>query len=259
MGLLDGRLVLIAGVGADLGAALARVFAAEGASLLLAARSEPTIRELARELEASGRRCLWQCCDITDGEECRKLVARSEGDLGGLDVLVNNAVWPHGEGPLAQAKLDDWRKAMEVNFLGPLTLTQVALPALRRSRAARIVMVSSIAARESQAGTGAYAASKAALHSATRTLARELGPDGIRVNALVPGWILGPTAEEVLRRWGEAEGASADAMHARQAQRTALGYLPDAREIARVALFLASDLSASVTGHLLDANAGQWM
>jgi NAD(P)-dependent dehydrogenase (short-subunit alcohol dehydrogenase family) len=247
MGLLQDRVAVLAGVGVDLGTALARVFAAEGADLVLAARSEETIRALADEIEGTGRRCLWQRTDITDPEACRSLVARTESELGGLDILVNNAVWPHGDGPLADADLDDWRQAMEVNFLGALTMTQAAIPALRRREAARIIMVSTIASREHYPAAGPYASSKAALNAVTKTLAKELGPDGIRVNAVVPGWI-----------WG-AEGVSLDEMRVRYEQQTALHYLPDAEEVARVAVFLASQLSNPVTGHLLDANAGQWM
>jgi NAD(P)-dependent dehydrogenase (short-subunit alcohol dehydrogenase family) len=259
MGLLQDRVAVLAGVGVDLGTALARVFAAEGADLVLAARSEETIRALADEIEGTGRRCLWQRTDITDPEACRSLVARTESELGGLDILVNNAVWPHGDGPLADADLDDWRQAMEVNFLGALTMTQAAIPALRRREAARIIMVSTIASREHYPAAGPYASSKAALNAVTKTLAKELGPDGIRVNAVVPGWIWGPTAQGVLSAWGEAEGVSLDEMRVRYEQQTALHYLPDAEEVARVAVFLASQLSNPVTGHLLDANAGQWM
>ena len=259
MGLLNDRVALLAGVGIDLGSALARVFAAEGAHLVLAARSEDTIRALAGEIEGMGRKCVWQCTDITDAVACESLVARAEAELGGLDILVNNAVWPHGEGLLADANLEDWRTAMDVNFLGPLTMTQAAIPALRRREAARIIMVSTIGSSEIHPGAGPYASSKAALNSVTKTLARELGPDGIRVNALVPGWIWGPTAEGVLRRFGEAEGVSLEDMRTRYEEGTALGYLPEAPEIAKVAVFLASELSNPVTGHLLDANAGQWM
>lgn len=259
MGLLDDKVALLAGVGVDLGSALARAFAAEGAHLVLAARSEDTIRALAGEIEATGRKCITQSTDITDRDACESLIARAGSELGGLDILVNNAVWPHGEGALADANLEDWRTAMEVNFLGALSMTQAAIPALRQSQAARIIMVSSIGSREIMPGAGPYASSKAALNSVTKTLARELGPDGIRVNGLVPGWIWGPTAEGVLTRFGEAEGKSLEEMKARYEQGTALGYLPEAGEIARVAVFLASELSNPVTGHLLDANAGQWM
>ena len=259
MGLLDDKVALIAGVGVDLGSALARAFAAEGAQLVLAARSEDTIRALASEIEGMGRKCITQSTDITDGDACKSLIARAGSELGGLDILVNNAVWPHGEGALADANLEDWRTAMEVNFLGALSMTQAAIPALRQSQAARIIMVSSIGSREIMPGAGPYASSKAALNSVTKTLARELGPDGIRVNGLVPGWIWGPTAEGVLTRFGEAEGKSLEEMKAQYEQGTALGYLPAAGEIARVAVFLASELSNPVTGHLLDANAGQWM
>ena len=138
MGLLNHRIALIAGVGKDLGSALARVFAAEGADLVLGARSEDTIRELASEIEGMGRKCLWQSTDITDAEACRALVQRAESELGGLDIVVNNAVWPHGEGALADANLEDWRTAMEVNFLGPVTMTQAAIPALYEEQIARI-------------------------------------------------------------------------------------------------------------------------
>ena len=259
MGLLKDRVAVLAGVGVDLGSALARVFAAEGAHLVLAARSEETIRSLAGEIEGMGRKCIWQSTDITDAGACSSLVSRVESELGHLDILVNNAVWPHGEGPLADANLEDWRTAMEVNFLGALTMTQAAIPALRKSEAARIIMVSTVGSREIMPGAGPYASSKAALNSVTKTLARELGPDGIRVNALVPGWIWGPTAQSVLTRFGEMQGKSLEEMKTEYEQGTALRYLPAAQEIARVAVFLASELSNPVTGHLLDANAGQWM
>jgi NAD(P)-dependent dehydrogenase (short-subunit alcohol dehydrogenase family) len=259
MGLLKDRVALIAGVGIDLGTAIARVFAEEGADLVLAARSEDTIRALADEIEGMGRKCVWQRADITDVEACKSLVARAESEFGGLDILVNNAVWPHGDGPLADADLEDWRTAMDVNFMGALTMTQAAIPALRRREAARIIMVSTIASRALYPTAGPYSSSKAALNAVTKTLAKELGPDGIRVNAVVPGWIWGPTAQGVLKKWGEAEGATLDEMRVRYEQQTALHYLPEAEEVAKVAVFLASELSNPVTGHLLDANAGQWM
>ena len=259
MGLLKDRVALIAGVGIDLGTALARVFAEEGADLVLAARSEDTIRALADEIQGMGRKCVWQCADITDVEACKSLVARAESEFGGLDILVNNAVWPHGDGPLADADLENWRTAMDVNFMGALTMTQAAIPALRRREAGRIIMISTIASREFYPTAGPYSSSKAALNSVTKTLAKELGPDGIRVNAVVPGWIWGPTAQGVLKKWGEAEGVTLDEMRVRYEQQTALHYLPEADEVAKVALFLASELSNPVTGHLLDANAGQWM
>ncbi|MCP4906176.1 MAG: SDR family oxidoreductase [bacterium] len=259
MGLLKDRVAVLAGVGVDLGTALARVFAAEGAQLVLAARSEDTIRDLASEIVDMGQKCIWQCTDITEADACKALVERTESEFGGLDILVNNAVWPHGDGPLADANLEDWHTAMNVNFLGALTMTQAAIPALRRREAARIIMVSTIASRAHYPTAGPYSSSKAALNSVTKTLAKELGPDGIRVNAVIPGWIWGPTAQGVLTQWGEAEGATLDEMRVRYEQETALHYLPKAEEIAKVAVFLASELSNPVTGHLLDANAGQWM
>ena len=94
MGLLKNRVALLAGVGPDLGSALARVFAAEGANLVLGARSEGTIRSLAGEIEGMGRKCVWQSTDVTDSTACESLVARAEAELGGLDILVNNVVWP---------------------------------------------------------------------------------------------------------------------------------------------------------------------
>ena len=106
-----------------------------------------------------------------------------------------------------------------------------------------IIMVSTIGSREIMPGAGPYASSKAALNSVTKTLARELGPDGIRVNGLVPGWIWGPTAEGVLTRFGEMQGKSLEEMKTEYEQGTALGYLPEAQEIAKVAVFLASELS----------------
>jgi 3-oxoacyl-[acyl-carrier protein] reductase len=253
---LSGKRALVTGASGGIGAATARALHGLGAAVALSGTRGGVLEELAVEL---GDRAHVVVCDLTDAQAANALAGRASDAMGGLDILVNNAVWPHGEGPLADANLEDWRTAMEVNFLGAMTMTQAAIPALRRRTAARIIMVSTIASREHYAMAGPYASSKAALNAVTKTLARELGPDGIRVNAVIPGWIWGPTAQGVLKQWGEAEGVSLDDMRIRYEQQTALHYLPDAEEVAKVAVFLASELSNPVTGHLLDANAGQWM
>ena len=259
MGLLKDKVALISGMGRGLGAHLARVFAREGAHIAMAARSEDTMRAVAQEIQALGRKAVWQPADVIDPAACNALAEHVESQLGRIDVLVNNAFFVSAVSPLADGDLDEWRKAMEVNFIGALTMTRAVIPVMRKQGCGRIIMVSTIGSRDIQPGAGPYASSKAALNSVTRTLARELGPDGIRVNALVPGWFLSPNAEAALRHFAEEQGTSFEEMRDTYAASTALRYLPDSEEIARVGLFLASDLSDPVTGHLLDANCGQWM
>ncbi|MCH2170399.1 SDR family oxidoreductase [Myxococcota bacterium] len=258
-GMLEGRVALISGVGPGLGTELARLFAREGADISMGARSEDTLREVGEEIVELGRRCIWQPTDVTDTDACASLADETRAQLGGIDILVNNAFWEGGEGLLEDGNIENWRTAMEVNFLGALTMTHAAIPGLKASSNGRVIMVSSIGARNIQPAAGAYASSKAALNSVTKTLARELGPHGIRVNALVPGWIWGRTTETALRSFAEEQGVPFEQLLEQNVAMTALGYLPEAPEIAKVGLFLASDLSASVTGHMLDANAGQWM
>jgi NAD(P)-dependent dehydrogenase (short-subunit alcohol dehydrogenase family) len=252
-GLLAGKVTMISGVGPGLGATLARRVAAHGSDLVLVAR-----RAAEFDLPADVRSrtdALAVATDITDAAACRHAVAAALERFGRLDVVVNNAYQPDRFQPFADADLDVWRDVMDVNAFGSLRLTRAALDAMPESGGA-IVMVGSMIVRTSPPAMGGYTMSKAALQSAARTLARELGPRGIRVNTVVPGWIWGASVRGYFESIATAGGPSVDEQYAAIASRAALGFVATEDHVADTCAFLASDLAAAITGQEIEVHAG---
>jgi NAD(P)-dependent dehydrogenase (short-subunit alcohol dehydrogenase family) len=259
-GLLDGRVALVAGVGPGLGREIALAYAREGADVVLCARRIEESEVVAGLIGELGRRAEVVSVDVTKREQCDAAVAVAVERLGGLHVLVNNAFHGGDFSSFADADLSRWRRTMDVNFFGALTMTQAALPALKAAGDGRIVMINTMSSTNNiERSYGAYAASKGALATATRTLALELGEWGIRVNAVHPGYILGPNVEIWFEMQAKERGCSPDEVHAEVAAHTALGYLAPAAEIAGAAVFFASDLARPITGQAIGVDAGQWI
>jgi NAD(P)-dependent dehydrogenase (short-subunit alcohol dehydrogenase family) len=245
-GLLDGRVAVVSGVGPGLGRGLALELAAHGADLVLVARRREHLDVVAAEVEDLGRAALGVSADITEDGACEAVVTQVLERFGHVDALVNNA---HRGGThhrfLDTFDTDAWRAAMDVNLWGSLAMTHAVAKAMVRHGSGSIVMIGSMAVRDIQPGQGPYATSKAALVSVTRTLARELGPAGVRVNAVLPGYIDGPAVDAWIR--------------AELVERIALRFLPSDRDIAGTVVWLASDLARPVTGQAVDVNGGHWV
>ena len=257
--LLEGRVAVVSGIGPGLGRSIALTLARQGADLAIGARSAHHLEGVAGEIEALGRRCVWECTDVSKPEQCERLAARAEADLGGIDVLVNSAAAFGRAETLADGSPEGWREAMEVSFFGALYLTQAAVIRMRKRGGGRVVMIGTTAVRDPKPTQGAYASSKAALLMATRTLAAELGPEGIRVNAVNPGYIQGASIQRSFQQRAEERGVTPESLEADVVAKSALGYIPGPDEIAGSVLFLASDLARPVTGHVIDCNAGFWL
>jgi NAD(P)-dependent dehydrogenase (short-subunit alcohol dehydrogenase family) len=258
VGLLDGKVAIISGVGPGLGRAVAFAFAGEGASVVIGARTEEKLVVLAREIEELGGRALAVRLDITDADSCRGVAEQTVETFGRIDVLVNNAFVDGDFQRFEHGNLDDWRRTMETNLFGTLQLTQTVVPVMKEQRDGRIVMVNSMSAVRTRERFGAYSASKAALASATRTLALELGRHGIRVNGVHPGYIWSDSVEQYFEAIAERRETTPEAVYQHVADETALGYLPDASEVAGAVVFFASDLAKPITGQALGVNAGHW-
>jgi NAD(P)-dependent dehydrogenase (short-subunit alcohol dehydrogenase family) len=255
----DGDVAIVSGIGPGMGRSIALGFAARGVDVVLAARRKERLDAVADEVRALGREPLVVPTDLSDRDSCHNLVDSTIERFGRVDILVQNG---HHEGDwvrAADADPDSWRHIFEVNFFGALHLAQRAVPAMREQRRGSIVLVNSGAAVRNPPTMGAYSASKAALASLTRTLALELGADGIRVN----GVFLGPVAGENLFRMGEgaakATGSSFEDWLATKATEMPLQAIPTPDECAGAVLFFASDLAAPVTGQHLAVNGGQWI
>ena len=258
-GLVDGKVALVSGIGPGMGRDISLLLAEHGATVALGARTVEKCEAVGAEVDAAGGRSLALRLDITDAESCQAAVDATLEQFGRVDILVNNAFHDGDFARFIDADLQSWRHTMEVNLWGTLQLTQLVARQMReQGDGGRIVMINSMSAVRAQERFGAYMASKAALAAATKTLAKELGGAGIRVNAVHPGYIWGDSVEQYFRYQADKRGISFDERYAETAAETALGYLPHSSEIAGAVLFLASDLAKPVTGQALHVNAGHW-
>jgi NAD(P)-dependent dehydrogenase (short-subunit alcohol dehydrogenase family) len=263
-GLLEGKVAIVSGIGPGMGRDISLLFAEHGADLVLGARGVEKCEAVAEEVRALGGKAEPVALDITDRASCDAAVAAAVRAFGGVDVLVNNAFQDGNrktfERTLAKdPDLASWRQTMDVNLWGTLNMTAAAVPAMKERGGGHIVMVNSMSAKRIEASFGAYAASKAALETASKTLAVELGEFGIRVNSIHPGYIWSEKVEWYLGHLGEKEGITGDEKYRQLADETCLKYLPHSSEIAGSVLFFASDLSKPVTGQSLGVNCGHWI
>ncbi|MGI8663486.1 MAG: SDR family oxidoreductase [Acidimicrobiales bacterium] len=256
MNLLEGKIAVVSGIGPGMGRDISLLLAQNGADVVLGARTIERCEAVAKEIEDVGRDALAVRLDITDGGSCAAAASAATDAFGRIDILVNNAFEDGDHRPFEKADLARWRTTMDTNFFGTLQLTQAIVPVMKEQGDGRIVMVNSMSSTKIEARAGAYAASKAALATATKTLAKELGPFGIRVNGIHPGYIWSDKVEWYVNFMAEKEGISYAEKLAELEAETCLGYLPHSSEIAGSVLFFASDLAKCVTGQALGVNSG---
>jgi NAD(P)-dependent dehydrogenase (short-subunit alcohol dehydrogenase family) len=256
-GLLSGKVCIVSGVGPGLGRQAARALAAHGADLVLGARKQSSLNGVLAEVKEIGARAIAVPTDITDTDACAGIMAAAVEEFGGVDVLVNNAFRFDAFQTFEQVDLAYWRKIMDTNLFGSLQMTRAALPIMRERGGGSVVMVASMVARQPQPVQGGYAISKGALLTATRVLAYELGPSGIRVNAVVPGWMAGPSVDMYIDMTSEGRGVSRQEVIDELNARVPLGRIPSDEQVAGSIVYLASSLSSAMTGQAIDTNGGE--
>jgi len=243
---LSGRTCIVTGGGQGIGLAIVRAFAAHGAQIVIADQSNERGEEAARELREGGRRSLAACLDVANEAEVRRLVERTEGEFGGIDIVIHNAAFfPLRPFETIDSELLD--RTLAVNLKAAFWLTQAAVPALRRSGHGRVLVTSSVTGpRVAYPGLAHYAASKAAINGFVRAAALELAKHGITVNGVEPGMIATSAAANL-----------GDEAHTRELARgIPLGKLGEPRDIAYAMLFLASDAASYITGQTLVIDGG---
>lgn len=245
---LAGRRALVTGGARGIGQAIVARLLAEGASVAIVDLDGTTARAAAAALGGAERGVHAVPADLADPEAVTVAVDACRRTLGGLDIVVNNA-GVFARSPIGAITAAEWDRILAINARAVLLTMQAALPALRASAHARIVNIASMAARKGTPGEAVYAASKAAVVALTRIAALELGPDGITVNAVCPGY--------VLTELGAATRTEADV--ASWCSLSPLGRLADVSDVAATVAFLASDDAAYVTGTALDVNGGMTM
>ena len=243
---LTGQRALVTGASRGIGRAIALAYAQAGADVAVLARNAELLEEVVGEIESMGRRAIACPADVLDDDALVAAGARAVEFLGGLDTLVNNAGGNSFSIPVAQMRMSGWSKTMRLNLDSIVTLTQSVLPALMESRGS-VINVASVVALRGAPTMAHYGAAKAALVSFTQSLALETAWAGVRVNALLPGWIE-TDLTDFLRVSDEAETG-------------VLARVPMARwgtsaEIAEPAVFLASSAAAFMTGQSLIVDGG---
>ncbi|NUK05646.1 SDR family oxidoreductase [Streptomyces lunaelactis] len=258
--LLEGKTVIVSGVGAGLGHQIAATVVRDGGNAVLGARTESNLAKSAGEIDPGGAHTAYRATDITDETQCDALAALAVEHFGQIDAVVHVAAWDSYFGGLADADFASWQGVIDVNLLGTLRMTRACLPALKeRGGSVVIIGTQSAVAAPSQVWQAAYAASKGALTSAMYSMARELGPDRIRVNTVLPGWMWGPPVQAYVQFTAHTEGVPEPEVLGRLTGRMALPELATDGDVAEAAVFLASDRARAITGQSLLVNAGELM
>jgi NAD(P)-dependent dehydrogenase (short-subunit alcohol dehydrogenase family) len=257
--LLDGKTVIVTGVGGGLGRECVTSALREGATVVMAARTKETLDATAAELDPTGEHLASLATDITDPDNCSALVAMARERFGSVDGLIQVAALEYVFGGLRDSNLDDWRKAFETNVLGALTLLRPVADAMKEAGGGSVVFIGSQAMFKPSLPQAGYAASKSALLTAMYYLADELGADNIRCNMVVPSWMWGPPVQAFVEGKAKHKGVSSD-----EVLHDLVGHFPLRRmtedgEVADVAVFFTSDLAKAVTGQHLMVNAGEMM
>ena len=204
--ILNGKTVIVTGVGGGLGRECAASALRDGARVVLAARTADALERTAAELDPSGEKATSQVTDITDPDSCEALVAHALDRFGSVDALIQVAAYENVWGGLYDLRFEAWRKAFETNVLGALTVLRPVATAMKSGGGGSVVLIGSQSMFQPALPQSGYAASKGALLSAMYYLADELGADNIRCNMVVPSWMWGPNVELYVNGTAASQG-----------------------------------------------------
>jgi NAD(P)-dependent dehydrogenase (short-subunit alcohol dehydrogenase family) len=246
-GPLQQRVAIVTGGSRGIGAAVAKGLAAAGAKVLVTSRTKGGCDSVVASIREDGGEAIEAVADLIDPGAADRVVQRTLDEWGGLHVLINNAglLRPHF---VQRISMDELDQLLAVNFRGPFSFCLAALPHLQVDGGS-IVNMSALSAVRGQSGMGAYASSKAAMLAMTRTMAREWGPLGVRVNAVVPGAV---ATDMIMPRDPEAHQSFLDEMGAK----VALGRIATPDDLVGPTVFLAGPASSYVTGQALFVDGG---
>ena len=239
---LNGKAALITGGSKGIGKSIAKTFAEAGAKVMITSRKADVCEEAAEEI---GNGCIWEAGNVGDPEHMEAAIDRCISDLGGVDVLVNNAATNPYAGPMIDADLPRWKKTIDVNMTAPFAWTQMAWQKYQQENGGVVLNISSVGGLQTNPMLGVYDVTKAALIHMTKQFAAELAP-GVRVNAICPGLIKTDFARML---W---EGDAGDMV----AQQYPLKRLGEVEDIAGAALYLAADTGSWITGQAIVLDGG---
>lgn len=251
---LDGKLAIVTGGGSGIGEATAKIFAAAGATVVVTGRRMEPLQRVAAEI---GGHAI--ACDVSDQIQVRAMFAEALKITGTVDVLLNNAGGPGPIAPVAEVDMEAWVQCMNINLVGAMYCLQEAARIMSAQKSGSIINMSSLMGIQGYPMRSAYVASKFALIGITETMARELGPVNVRVNALMPGAVSGENMDRILQRRSEAEGRPVEEIERENyTDVAALKRWVGPEEVGRAALYYASDLSSAITGDKMKVDCGRF-
>jgi len=245
--LLKGKTALVTGAGRGIGRAIALCFARNGADVAVSDVDAVGVESTAEEIRQMGQRAIAITCNVTDSKACQEMVDRVVAEFSRLDILVNNAGIRRDKLVMGMAD-HDWDVVMDVNLKGAFYCTRAALRPMGKQRFGRIISMASVVGLMGNKGQANYAASKAGLIALTKSVAKEMASRGITANAIAPGFVQTEMTETLPDEYKEA-----------LLKQIPVGRMGTPDEIAACALFLASDGSSYVTGHVLQVDGGMVM
>ena len=258
--ILEGKTVVVCGVGPGLGREVAHAALRDGANVVIGARNEERLEGIAKELDPTGKRIASIAVDITDAERCANFLDEGAKRFDGVDAVVQVAAFDTQFGTLATTTEEEWQTCLNANVIGTMRIAKAALPHLKSRGGGSLVLVGSQSMWLSPPMPQlAYASSKGALVSSMYHLAEELGPDKIRVNMVIPTWMWGPPVELYMNWQAKERGITVEEAKAEVVSGMPLGEMPADEDVAEAVVFFCSDRSRMITGETLMVNAGEFL
>jgi 3-oxoacyl-[acyl-carrier protein] reductase len=254
---LKGKTALLTGASSGLGFATAKTLAEEGVRIAINSRSPENLAEAQAKLAELGAETITLPGDVTDPQMPARLIAKTVEAFGGLDLLFTNSGGPP---PMTFADVDDatWQHAIDLAFLSHVRLIRAALPHLKQSPSPAVLTVTSVSVKQPIPSLVLSNSVRAATVGLTKTLALELGADGIRFNSILPSWTGTERVEHLLADRAERNGTSLEAERQKQNQVSALGRMGTPQEFANAAAFLLSPAASYITGVMLTVDGGSY-
>lgn len=256
---LRGRVAVVTGGNRGIGRAIAVAMAEAGANVAVSARSAETLQKTVREVEKAGSECLALPCDVRDEAAVDRMADAVHGHFGRVDTVVANAGAAGPTRAMHEISLEEWRDCVATDLDGVFLTFRRFVPGMTERRGGSLIAISSMTGKRPLPNRTPYAAAKLGVIGLVRTLAAEVGPYGVRVNAVCPGAVAGPRIQDVIRRQAEAQGITEEQAGRQFTEHAPLRRMVGADEVADACVFLASDRSAAITGEDMNVTVGTVM
>jgi NAD(P)-dependent dehydrogenase (short-subunit alcohol dehydrogenase family) len=253
---LDGQSAIVTGGGRGIGKCIALALAQAGANVLVSGRQRDVLEHTATEIESLGRRAVVTVTDVSQESQVSAMVSTALESFGRIDILVNNAGVTGPTAPVTNLSRDAWDEVLAVNLTGAFLCARAVIPHMVERRSGKIINISSIAGKMAYALRSPYAASKWGMLGLSSTLAQELGPHNIQVNAICPGPTAGPRMTGVIAGRAKELGLTVEEVERVYVEGTALKRMVDPKHVAAAVIFFCSENGNSITGEALDISAG---